>query len=293
LRNYILIVQVKLLWNASKACRKALDMRLFSIADAHLPYKNSSEHLSPLEKWWLMKFTLDFEKNRLSVIKHLVPNARGPLRALDIGCAIGVFTNLLYQKGYRALGIDTNKELLTFAKNRYTHCTFKLMNALHLDLAPSTFDLVLALEFIEHLSNPYKFLKNIHQVLKEEGVILLSTPNRLSLEGARGVVMKRAASINWNAWDPEHKHVYTSIEITQLLRKFFKIQNVVGYYCIPMIPCMKFDIVRKIGLDKTHYLAFDNRILSKLGFITFIQGMKRKPDSVEQVSPRLGRGRIN
>jgi hypothetical protein len=50
---------------------------------------------------------------------------------------------------------------------------------------------------------------------------------------------------------------------------------------VPMIPCMKFAVVKKIGLDKTHYLAFDNRTLSMLGFITFIKGRERKLDSVE------------
>ena len=93
--------------------------------------------------------------------------------------------------------------------------------------------------------------------------------------------MEKAARISWNAWDDEHEHVYTSIEIIRLLRKFFKIERVMGYYYVPMIPCMKYDVVKKIGLDKTHYLTFDNRILSMLGFITFIKGVKRKLDSVE------------
>jgi 2-polyprenyl-3-methyl-5-hydroxy-6-metoxy-1,4-benzoquinol methylase len=268
-------------------------MKSFSFTDTHFSYENFTGHLSSLEKWWLMKFQLEFEKNRLTVIEHLVPKARGSSRALDVGCAIGVFTNLLYQKGYEALGIDTNEELVTFAKNRYTHCTFKLMNALYLEIAPSTFDLVLALEIIEHLADPYRFIRNIHQALKEDGVILLSTPNRLSLEGARGAVMKKVANINWNAWDPEHKHVYTSIEIIQLLGRFFKIQSVVGYYYVPMMPCMKYDIVKRIGLDRIHYLAFDNRILSMLGFITFIKGMKRRLDSDVQVSPTSTRRRMN
>lgn len=239
-----------------------------------------NEHLSPVEKQWFMKFQSNFEKNRLSLIDWLIPYTRDSLKALDVGCAIGIFTNLLYQKGYEVLGIDSDQELLALARNRYRQCTFKLMNALHLDLAPSTFDFVLALELIEHLDNPYKLLKNIHQVLKKDGVILLSTPNRLSLEGVRGAVMERVASINWNAWDVEHKHVYTSIEITRLVRKFFEIETVVGYYYIPMVPSVKYDIVKKIGLDRVHYLAFDNRLLSMLGFITFIKGVKRKIDSV-------------
>lgn len=249
--------------------------------DAYLPRQHCSEHLSPVEKWWLMKYQSDFEKSRLSVVDRLIPRIRDSSKALDVGCAIGVFTNLLHQKGYEALGIDTNNELLTFAKNRHPHCKFKLMNALHLDLPPSSFDFVLALELLEHLDTPYKLLENIHQVLKQDGVALLSTPNRLSLEGARGVVMERAARISWNAWDVKHKHVYTSIESIRLLRQFFRIERVVGYYYVPMIPCMKYDVVKKSGLDKTHYLAFDNRILSMFGFITFIKGRKRKLDSVE------------
>jgi 2-polyprenyl-3-methyl-5-hydroxy-6-metoxy-1,4-benzoquinol methylase len=266
----------------TQSVQKGLIHKIIALSrDTYLPPQHCNGHLSPVEKWWLMKFQSDFEKNRLSVIDWLIPYTRDSLKALDVGCAIGIFTNLLHQKGYEALGIDSNQGLLAFAKNRYPHCTFKLMNAMHLDIAPCTFDFVLALELIEHLDNPHKLLKNIHQVLKEDGVFLLSTPNRLSLEGARGVVMKKVARISWNAWDAEHKYVYTSIEIMQLLRKFFKIEKVVGYYCMPMIPCMKYDIVKKIGLNRAHYFAFDNRILSMLGFITFIKGMKRKLDSSE------------
>ena len=270
------------MWNTLKRVQKGLIYEIiFLLRDAYLPPQHCSEHILSIEKWWLMKSQLDFEKHRLAAIERLIPHARDSLKALDVGCAIGVFTNLLHNKGYEALGIDANKRLLAFAKNRYPHCEFKQMNALHLELPPSSFDFVLALELIEHLDNPYKLLENIHRVLKEGGVIILSTPNRLSLEGARGVMMEKAARISWNAWDPEHKHVYTSIEIARLLRRFFKIERITGYYYVPMIPCMKYDAVEKIGLDKTHYLIFDNRVLSMLGFITFIKGVKCKLDSIE------------
>jgi 2-polyprenyl-3-methyl-5-hydroxy-6-metoxy-1,4-benzoquinol methylase len=247
-----------------------------------LPPDYDGGHFSPLEKRWIMKLRSDFEKHRFSVINRAIPSAKSSSRALDVGCAIGVFTNLLHQKGYEALGVDANEELLVFAKNRYPHCTFKFMDALHLDLVSSSFDFVLALEIIEHLEDPCKMLESIYKVLKEGGVVLLSTPNRLSLEGVRGVLMENAARISWDAWDIEHKHVYTSIEITRLLQRFFRVEKVVGYYYAPMIPSMKYDVVKRIGLDRAHYLSFDDRILSMLGFITLIKGVKRKTDSAEQ-----------
>jgi 2-polyprenyl-3-methyl-5-hydroxy-6-metoxy-1,4-benzoquinol methylase len=259
-------------------------MRLFSFQDNQLPEKNSSESLSRVQNWWLMKFQLDFEKNRRRAIENLVPNARDSLKALDVGCAIGVFTDLLRQKGYETVGVDANEELLSFAQKKYLCCEFRLMDALHLEFPSSYFDFVLALELIEHLENPYKLLEGIHRILKDDGAILLSTPNKLSLEGARGKVMEDVAKISWNAWDEEHKHIYTSTEIVRLLSRFFKIEKVAGYYYLPMIPSMKYDIVKKIGLDRTHYLTFDNRILSMLGFITFVKGVKRKSDSSEHSS---------
>ena len=34
--------------------------------------------------------------------------------------------------------------------------------------------------------------------------------------------MEAATAIDWNEWDAEHKQLYTSIEMIQLLKEFFK-----------------------------------------------------------------------
>jgi hypothetical protein len=101
--------------------------------------------------------------------------------------------------------------------------------------------------------------------------------------------MEKAVGINWKAWDAEHKDIYTSIGTIRLPKKFFTIKGIIGYY-MPMVPCTKFDIARKIGLKRSRYFAHNSRILSKLGYITFINGIKCKSDSVEASISRIDLG---
>jgi SAM-dependent methyltransferase len=39
------------------------------------------------------------------------------------------------------------------------------------------YDVILAVEIIEHLENPFHFIRNLHQNLKKDGIIILTTPN--------------------------------------------------------------------------------------------------------------------
>lgn len=43
-------------------------------------------------------------------------------------------------------------------------------------------DLIIAGEIIEHMNNPYKFMRECNRVLKKDGIIILSTPNICSLK---------------------------------------------------------------------------------------------------------------
>ncbi|MBU0709148.1 MAG: class I SAM-dependent methyltransferase, partial [Candidatus Omnitrophica bacterium] len=49
------------------------------------------------------------------------------------------------------------------------------------DFSDGSFDQVLLLETVEHLRNPYSVLTNINRILKDQGTLVLSTPNILNL----------------------------------------------------------------------------------------------------------------
>ncbi|MCM8815549.1 MAG: class I SAM-dependent methyltransferase [Candidatus Omnitrophica bacterium] len=94
---------------------------------------------------------------------------------LDIGCGIGIFLELMREKGWRSSGT----EISYYA---YQYCIEKGFDVIcsELEVAgfkDSIFDLVTVFDVIAHLYNPQNYLKEIHRILKQEGLLIIKTPN--------------------------------------------------------------------------------------------------------------------
>jgi SAM-dependent methyltransferase len=90
--------------------------------------------------------------------------------ALDIGCGTGY--------GTRGVGIDVSHEALTYARAHFPGARFVQASAEKLPFDAETFDLVTAFEVIEHLERWPDLLAEANRVLKPQGVLLVSTPNK-------------------------------------------------------------------------------------------------------------------
>jgi SAM-dependent methyltransferase len=68
---------------------------------------------------------------------------------------------------------------------------FVCTDAHHLPFTDAVFDKVCTYEVIEHVENPTRCLREIHRVLREKGVLELTTPNvfhwRITLRQVRGL----------------------------------------------------------------------------------------------------------
>jgi len=92
-------------------------------------------------------------------------------RVLDVGCGDGRWiTGLPGEK----VGLDVDKHELARAKSA---CDVVLASAQHFPFRSEVFDLVTFLEVIEHLDNPAQALGEVNRVLKEQGRLVLTTPN--------------------------------------------------------------------------------------------------------------------
>ncbi len=129
----------------------------------------------------------------------------GPKRVLDIGCGAGFLSNHLAHAGHRVTGIDTAEQALRVAQrhDQTGTVTYKQADALSLPLSDNSFDVVCAMDFLEHISEPKKVIAEVSRVLVPGGLFFFHTFNRNPL--AWLIVIK---GVEWFVRNtPRHMHV--------------------------------------------------------------------------------------
>jgi SAM-dependent methyltransferase len=102
-------------------------------------------------------------------------------RILDVGCGTGA--NLLMLSKYGdAEGVDVSEDALAFCRERGLD-TVKLGAAEALPYEDGTFDLVTALDVVEHLDDDLAGLREMRRVLRPGGRVLLFVPTFMFLWG--------------------------------------------------------------------------------------------------------------
>src|ERR1043165_26137 len=102
-------------------------------------------------------------------------------RILDVGCGTGA--NLLMLSKYGdAEGVDVSEDALAFCRERGLE-NVKLGAAEKLPYDDSTFDLVTALDVVEHMDDDLAGLREMRRVLRPSGRVLLFVPTFMFLWG--------------------------------------------------------------------------------------------------------------
>lgn len=105
-------------------------------------------------------------------------------KVLDVGNYPCHLHKILLEKGYEIDGIDIRPERIP---DRLSDCrdrtyVWDLENESPNETLKNNYDAVIVLEVIEHLHvNPLKFLSSLGDVVKMDGLVLLSTPNLFAL----------------------------------------------------------------------------------------------------------------
>jgi SAM-dependent methyltransferase len=102
---------------------------------------------------------------------------------VDVACGAGYGSRMLAE-GTRCdvVGIDVSQEAVAYAASNYgaSRLDFRVGDAQRLqDFASGSVNAIVSFETIEHLTRPGLFLAEAARVLAHDGVLLLSTPNRL------------------------------------------------------------------------------------------------------------------
>ena len=98
---------------------------------------------------------------------------------LDIGCKYALLKKILIEKKNNIdyFGIDITDKVFNkideFREDRF----FVADASKQIPFENKKFDVVFALEILEHVESPTNMLKEIYRVLKPEGILILSVPN--------------------------------------------------------------------------------------------------------------------
>jgi len=104
------------------------------------------------------------------------------LHILDIGCGGGLLCEPLARLGARVTGVDAGAEAIAVARRHadagglsvdYRHATAEDLAA-----AGESFDVVLAMELVEHVTDPAAFIATAATLLGGGGMMILATLNR-------------------------------------------------------------------------------------------------------------------
>jgi SAM-dependent methyltransferase len=101
---------------------------------------------------------------------------------LDAGCGEGWGTVLLADGAARVLGIDYSAAAVSAAAAAHhrPNLEFRHLDVYELPRLGRRFDVITNFQVIEHLPDPARFLAAVREGLKDDGVLMLTTPNRLT-----------------------------------------------------------------------------------------------------------------
>ena len=107
-------------------------------------------------------------------------NGRWRGRLLDIGCGNGRFLAQMRKLGWSCVGFEPDPVAAEVARKRHR---LEVYHGLlrETGLQKGAFDIITMSHVIEHLPDPSRTLKICHQLLKENGLVVIATPNISSL----------------------------------------------------------------------------------------------------------------
>ena len=147
---------------------------------------------------------------RFRLIEKFLPK---PGTVLDLGCATGLFLEVLESKGWDVYGVDISEFAVNIAREKFKD---KIANNTieNSNFPENYFDLITMWDFLEHVSDPKKVIALCRKILKPKGFLMLTTPDI-------GSLMAKITGERWMGYkEKEHIFYFSRQTIKYLLLEY-------------------------------------------------------------------------
>lgn len=147
---------------------------------------------------------------------------------LDIASGEGYGSALLAKKATHVYGVDIDTESILHAKKKYKLSNLEFLegSCTKIPLQDSSVDIVVSFETIEHIIDHDQMMFEIKRVLRPDGILIMSSPDRKEYSEAT------------NQKNPFHLKELNLQEYSELLSKYFSNVSILGQriiYCSALI----------------------------------------------------------
>jgi len=188
------------------------------------------------------EYTYTFSKNPngsegdklASLVLKKILSLGGIKKICELGCGNGYFSKLLAEQGFKVTGIDNSESGIEQARKNAPGGVDFIKADLQPQLADilpaAPYDLVVSIETLEHLYNPFFLASLAHRILKPEGYLIITTPYHGYLKNVL-IASGGLHDKHYNPlWDCGHIKFFSVATLSSLLEKAGFAELKFGYW---------------------------------------------------------------
>ena len=100
-------------------------------------------------------------------------------KILDVGCATGYFLGMAKERGFEVFGVEISDYAAEIGRKKGIDIKTGILE--NLDYPKETFDVITMFDVIEHVSDPKTAIQKAKNLLKNDGLLVINTPDSESL----------------------------------------------------------------------------------------------------------------
>ena len=204
---------------------------MLNILEAHVQSKWTSDK----KRWKNIEEYLLFLKQKKAYC--FVSSYCNRKNILEYGCGSGYGAKLLAENAANITAVDMNKDVVKYCQKEYSskNLSFEIVNPRkELPFKEKVFDIITSFQVIEHVQDVNSYLSEFYRILKDDGILFVTTPNRKY----RVLPFKKP-------WNLEHIREYYKKDFKKELLKVFPKVEILGIYGTDEINQIEYNRVKQ------------------------------------------------